>query len=416
MAQDPFLIDQVQIEPGYAGTRVIRNNAGAMEFVDGQVTGGITLLNLAGLKTMQNVLVVGKAGAGAAYTTIQSALDAVPASSSSSNPYLIWVGPGVYQENLNIVRDGVFIQGYGATLQSANEATPDVGAEHTVILQAALGTTPSRVVFTNLRITNSHTNYACVRIVGGASSTVGTLGIEFQDCHFEATSTSGNRPIWATGVVGVSVRGGGMLGSDALAMCLFENIGSLLFQDTKDIPAFYLTQDHTGDLPTGGLGMAILQGCGQLGAASSLSPPLSVTVVSSALTAGDLIMVGCASSSDAEFSGGVAWLVSSPIGDIAITDCNLRIRGSDHGTITSSGSSELGIDKVTGSVAFAGDTTKAIIFDTPFEEADYPVALEYDSDPGTPAWITGKSGTGFTVNFGAAKTLSVGWVVTRRGN
>ena len=70
MAQDPVLADQLQIEPGAAGTRLIYRAAdGSLAFKDSLLTGGITLSQLAGLRSVANTLVVGKSGAGAAYTT-----------------------------------------------------------------------------------------------------------------------------------------------------------------------------------------------------------------------------------------------------------------------------------------------------------------------------------------------------------
>jgi hypothetical protein len=69
-----------------------------------------------------------------------------------------------------------------------------------------------------------------------------------------------------------------------------------------------------------------------------------------------------------------------------------------------------------GTVVFGADTTKAVVFDLPFSDGDYTVNFELDSRPTndeTP-WITGKAGTGFTVNFQTAQTLTVTWQVTRR--
>lgn len=48
MAQDPFKVDQLQIEPAAAGTRKIRKNAdGSLEFVDPTYSSGIKLVTLA---------------------------------------------------------------------------------------------------------------------------------------------------------------------------------------------------------------------------------------------------------------------------------------------------------------------------------------------------------------------------------
>ena len=48
MPQDPFKVDQLQIEPAAVGTRKIRRNAdGSLEFVDPTFTSGIKLATLA---------------------------------------------------------------------------------------------------------------------------------------------------------------------------------------------------------------------------------------------------------------------------------------------------------------------------------------------------------------------------------
>jgi len=48
MPQDPFKVDQLQIEPAALGTRKIRRNAdGSLEFVDPTYTSGIKLSTLA---------------------------------------------------------------------------------------------------------------------------------------------------------------------------------------------------------------------------------------------------------------------------------------------------------------------------------------------------------------------------------
>lgn len=48
MAQNPFKVDQIQIEPGSAGTRKMRRNAdGSLEFVDPSHPSGIKLSTLA---------------------------------------------------------------------------------------------------------------------------------------------------------------------------------------------------------------------------------------------------------------------------------------------------------------------------------------------------------------------------------
>ena len=172
MAQDPMLVDQLQIEPGAAGTRLIRRAAdGSIEFLDAVVTGGITLQQLAGLQSVGGVLVVGKSGAGAEFSTIQAAADAVPVTAGPLEPYVILIGPGVYNETVNLVRDWVFLVGLGGAVLEPAEPVPNgPGAYHTVVIQEDLGTIPKHIVLRNLTIRNYHNSFACVRVFGGAGS------------------------------------------------------------------------------------------------------------------------------------------------------------------------------------------------------------------------------------------------------
>jgi hypothetical protein len=202
MAQDPVKVDQLQIEPGSGqNLRISRNAAtGGLLFKDAVITAGLDLSQLAGLRNIPNVLIVGKSGSGAPYTTIQSAIDAVPVSSSVTNPYVILIMAGVYTETVSLYRDGVSLVGMGlVTLESALEATPDaLGCDHTLYIQTASGSTPKQVSLEGIRLTNAHANKACVRIVGGAGSLLGQTSITILNCECKANSAGGNRPIWAT--------------------------------------------------------------------------------------------------------------------------------------------------------------------------------------------------------------------------
>ena len=98
MPQSPLQVDAVQIEPGSGDTLTIaRDSDGNLVFTDAALTGGSTLTELAGLGSITQVLVVGQEGAGAAYTSIQAAIDDVPATADEENPFAVLVMPGVYE-------------------------------------------------------------------------------------------------------------------------------------------------------------------------------------------------------------------------------------------------------------------------------------------------------------------------------
>lgn len=162
MPQAPFPVDVLQIEPGSSGTRTIDRDSsdGALRFRDSVLTAGVRLPDIVGLRSVEGVFVVGRAGAGAAYTTVQSAIDAVPNSSSSSEPSVVLVMPGVYEENLVIQKDGITIWAPGGATLSND------GDSDTVSISASQEVTPRSVVFRDLIISNDRTGRACVRVVG----------------------------------------------------------------------------------------------------------------------------------------------------------------------------------------------------------------------------------------------------------
>lgn len=416
MAQDPYLVDQLDIEPGATGTRRIRNNGGALEFLDSQVTGGITLLNLAGLKTMQNVLIVGQAGAGASYTTIQSALDAIPSAASVSNPYYVLVGPGQYRESLNIVRDGVYIFGFGAVLQSEAEATPDAPtAYHTLVIQSALGTTPTRVVLRNLRITNVHANYACVRVTGGVASTVGSNGIYLIDCDLEANSAVGNHPIWANAMNVIRMQGGSMSDPNGLGLTVIRECSDVLFQSVATPTPMDFRWVATNPVPGSAHVGYFIDNAPRLGEGSSLNPITNLET-SAAPNQGHLQLSGVTQSTSTPItvavSEGTFAANGCTLGDITVTGGQGVIGNSAHGTLATAAGGTIKRPQDTGNEAFAGDTTKAVTLAAEAPDADYTVVLETDTQPTNPGpFITLKTSTGFTINFGGAETLGVRWTV-----
>lgn len=411
MAQNPLQVDQVQIEPGASGTRLIRRAAdGSLEFLDAVVTGGITLAQLAGLRSVGQVLVVGKSGAGAEYTAIQSALDAIPASAGPTEPYFVIIGPGVYKETLNLVRDNVHLIGFGAVLQSAAEDTPNgPGAYHTLVIQAALGTVPKRVSLTNLRITNAHDSYAAVRIAGAAGSEVGENGIFLVNCNL--ASTGSGRPVWATSANIVVMQGGTMGESGDLALVFAEECARFVLDGVLDIPNLQLDYDSAGDVPSIVTSEYKLVACSGLGR-GTLSPQVRSTLSG----AGSLTILGCDGAPDLSLAGDRAVSIrGSVIGDISLAgSVALSLSGSERGSVTPGGTATLAEPLQWGDVAVAG-TSQAVAFQTPHPDNNYTVDLELASQPANndPWWITNKTATGFTVNFTTAQALNATWTVRR---
>lgn len=201
MPQPPFLVDALQIEPGSGDTLTISRDSadGAMKFVDAVLTSGVLLSQLMGLRNVTGVFVVGRAGDGAAYTTIQSALDAVPASSSATAPSLVLVLPGTYTENLTIQKDGVYLVGLGGV------TITNSGSSDTVEISAAIATTPQDVLLRGLVIKNTTAAKACVRIIGADTFATGNATVTNAPLATGDTLTIGG--IALTGTAGTRTSG-----------------------------------------------------------------------------------------------------------------------------------------------------------------------------------------------------------------
>ena len=87
MAQDPIRLDSIQISPLEVGTRIIDRNSStnAIRFTDPNLSTSYDLSEIFGLKSIDKVLIVGKSGPGFSYSSIQGALDSIPASSSDAS-------------------------------------------------------------------------------------------------------------------------------------------------------------------------------------------------------------------------------------------------------------------------------------------------------------------------------------------
>ena len=173
MPQPPILVDEVQIEPGTTtyGSRVIGRDTtdGGLQFIDPNVTAA--LKNLVGLRNITGLFIVGRAGDGAPYTTIQSALDAVSDATTSAAPALVWVLPGVYTENVTIEKDGVVLASAGGA------KIINSGGSDTVTVAASIAAIPLYTVIQNLIIENDQVAQACVRINGANQFASGTVTV-----------------------------------------------------------------------------------------------------------------------------------------------------------------------------------------------------------------------------------------------
>lgn len=201
MAQPPFLIDVLQIEPGSGDTLTIGMDStdNAMEFVDAVLTSGVLLSALVGLRNVTGVFIVGRAGDGAPYTAIQDAVDAVDDASSATAPSLVLVLPGAYTENVTIQKDGVYLVGLGGVTLTNS------GASDTVEISAAITTTPQNVLLRGLTIVNSTAAQTCVRVIGADTFASMTITVNAAPLATGDTITIAGTAL--TGTAGVRTSG-----------------------------------------------------------------------------------------------------------------------------------------------------------------------------------------------------------------
>lgn len=417
MVQDPLKVDQIRLEPGSGETLLIQRDSatGAFKFTDNVLQGGILLHQLAGLRSVAGIFVVGLSGAGAAYTTIQAALDDVPVNSSVTNPYLILIGPGVYTETVNIVRDGVILKGLGGvTLRSALEDTPNAaGADHTLIISAANGTVPQSVIVEDVTISNTHNNKACVRVVGTAGSNVGAgqWGIRLKNIHFRPVAAGGNRPVWATSVNTVLVEGGSVT-SNTLDLFVGEEVAQLGVVGVYGLGAVsFRWDDAQAAKPSGAARGYMLKDCLSVAQDTALTP-LEVTVNG----AGAAQFVNCTLPDVTLHGDQHVQFLNCTLGDLTVNDTvQVYLDQTVRGSVNTNADAVLRQGKQTGAVAFDAEASKAVTFPVPQPDDDYFVALELDAAPAndeTP-WVTNKAATGFTIRFSTAQTLNVGWKAVR---
>jgi len=201
MAQPPVLADQIQIEPGTTtyGTRVIDREPtdGSLRFADPTVTA--ILSALVGIRNITGLYLVGRAGDGAPYTSIQAALDDIPDTTDPTAPALVLVMSGQWTENLTISKNGVHLVGLGeATLFNS-------GASPTVTIVEAPTSIPESVILRNLVIVNTEDAQACVFVSGANNYADGTATVGTAPLTVADTLTIGGLPL--TGVAGSRTSG-----------------------------------------------------------------------------------------------------------------------------------------------------------------------------------------------------------------
>ncbi|MFA6235284.1 MAG: hypothetical protein WC824_14005 [Bacteroidota bacterium] len=393
MAQSPFLIDQLQIEPGSTGTRLIRRKTtdDSLEFSDG-VAGALSLKQLAGIN-FTGLLTVG-AGAGAQYTTIQSAIDAIPA---GATPYTVLIGPGTYAETVTINRTALTLVGLGYPTVTQSSGS-------TLRIYAGGGVTPYSATVQGLNLTNSDVTAAsaCVLLSGGAGSDVGRDGIEFVDCN--PNRTVAGKVVSALQMCIASFYRCSLNGT--LAISTIDNCGDIRFYGVDGLSAYEFLYDSIGALPSLTTGDYRFY---QADVGPSTSDPILAVTQEGG---GSFIMSGSRLDGNVTFAGDRGVFVSgSSMGNLTLDDTvAVRMSGSNHGTVTAAVGATLSENIQQGIASFIAVDHVDVTFSAKQPNTTYVVSLE-PNDYGT--YISARSVSGFTITASGVTTADVPWTVSR---
>ena len=176
--------------------------------------------------------------------------------------------------------------------------------------------------------------------------------------------------------------------------------------------ALDLRYDTTASEPADGGGSYVFNQCPNVAADTAMLTPVAVDCDGG----GRVEFNGC-SLNTATFSGDQTLTARNTVfaGLTLLETVVATLAGCVHGAVNVNAVAVLDEPSRQGTAVFGVDTTVAVVFDLPFSDADYQVSFEVDSRPDndeTP-WITAKAGTGFTINFQTAQTLTVTWLATR---
>jgi hypothetical protein len=329
------------------------------------------------------------------------AIAAIPPSASKTNPYLVLIGPGIYEENVVLNSDGVTLYALGSVRVTA----PSGSTTAALTIQAEGSVIPLGCKAIGLTFVNANTNRDCVRIYGLAGSTVGSEWISFLDCDFEA-SGDGAYQIRAYSADYIHVRGGSWAGSHVNSRVNFTNCARVVVDSVLDPKDFTLGYDNTGSVPS------------VTSSAYTLKSMSGVDSIASTLTgAGSLSLSNVAQTGAITLDGDRAFAAEfCRLGNLTVNGTvAASLYHCTRGTVTGSGTSTLAETYLRGSVSFTGEATKAVAFDVDQPDTNYSVSLELGVNAGglAPVSVQTKAVTGFNVVFSAVQTTTVGYTVTR---
>lgn len=390
MAQPPLKADVIQIEPLSGFTLKIERDSttNGLKFTDPSAPSGVTLSDISGLGSVAGVLVVGTSGVGAKYTAIQDALDAIPTSSSVTNPYVILLMSGVYTETITWEKDGVFLLGYGnPTIQPATNAD-------TITFQASVSSTPRRTGITGVRIVNTNASRACVRIVGATGSEVGSSVLEFRSCELTASGASGY-PLRGASFNRVALTDCELSLGHATSVLRVQEASVVRLSGCRVGPV-QLDYSSAGTLPV------------ETSSTYQIRSSVTGDILSTLSGVGTLVIQG-STVGDVTINGDMnSVLTGTQLSDLTVDGTSVvQLRGCLRGLMSGAGS--VSEETLIGSQEFVASSSETVTFDCLKPSASYVVCLEPST--AATAFIDNKLASGFDILFSTPQTTTVRWMV-----
>lgn len=397
MPQNPLQCDAIQIEPSSGDTLTISRDSsdGSLSFVDAVLPNGIKLNDLAGVKNIDDVYVVGT-GAGASYTSIQAAIDAVDPTKTS--PQVILVMSGLYLENL-ILEKSLSIIGIGMPIIRC-----DLGP--TVWIKEAVTSVPKKVILNGVQLETTKVIDSCVKVTGGSGSEVGSDGIFITNCNLKPGASSCYLLHASSTARIYCTNGNWYMGEEAnTASIKVKECGEVVFSGMPQLPYAQIDCDGTGALPTWTDDFRyIIKSVGTIGNIQStitgLNPKQGTLTIRSSKT-GDVTFTGDANST----------CVLHGCESQALT-CDGSSMVSLYGsrtTVTGTGTIQESI--IYGSEIVDNAASVTVTLDVNQPDANYTVNVETDFV--SAYGVTAKGAALFTVSFDGAQTGTLYWTIVR---
>lgn len=394
MTQPAFKVDGLLVEPGQPGTRKVeRAPSGELLLRDPSVPGGLVLAQLAGLTTLEGVRVVGRAGAGAQFTSLQEAFNDIPITSSSEEPHVVVVFPGVYLGNLVLDRSGVTVVGLGRVVVSPVTVAPALRIE------SGVSATPFGARFVGLEFQQPNPGRAAVSIQGGPGSEVADEGVLFESCNFNCSGV-GSYTVDAYAVGKVELLGCECKGSHTTSSLRVRQC-SLFHVRGGSHTQIQMEYSTGADRPADTTSSYELSGLSRVG-----------DVLVNLSGEGNFRMVSCPRAGDVTLRGDRNHEIRGcSLGSLSLNDTSsVWLRFSSYGSALGTGT--LDVETWSGTEGFGGDTSRSVSFPVPSIDEDYSVSVE--SESASIPWVTGKTAAGFEINFADPQSTGVRWTCWRK--